>query len=58
LNGKQGPVEFDLATSDDGSLTGRAKVTQTTFGMKPYSALFGALKLADDVHVEIDAKAH
>ena len=58
LNGKQGPVEFDLTTADDGSVTGRAKVTQTAFGMKPYSALFGALKLADDVHVEIDAKPH
>jgi polyisoprenoid-binding protein YceI len=58
LNGRQGPVEFDLTAADDGSVAGRAKVTQTAFGMKPYSALFGALKLADDVHVEIDAKPH
>ena len=58
LNGEQGPVEFDLVTADDGSVSGRAKVTQTAFGMKPYSALFGALKLADDVHVEIDARPH
>jgi len=32
-------------------------VTQSAFGMKPYSALFGALKVADDVEVEIDGKA-
>jgi polyisoprenoid-binding protein YceI len=58
LNGRQGPVEFDLTTGDDGQVTGTAKVTQTAFGMKPYSALFGALKLADDVHIDIDAKTH
>jgi hypothetical protein len=26
--------------------------------MKPYSALFGALKVADEVDIEIDAKPH
>jgi len=58
LNGRQGPVAFDLATGGDGRVTGTAKVTQTEFGMKPYSALFGALKLADDVHIDIDATPH
>ena len=58
LNGREGPAAFDLAVGDDGRVTGRAKVTQTAFGMKPYTALFGALKLADDVHVEIDGKPH
>ena len=56
LNGKQRPAEFDLALGDDGRVTGRAKVTQSEFGMKPYSALFGALKVADEVDIEIDAK--
>jgi polyisoprenoid-binding protein YceI len=56
LNGKQGPAEFDLSISDDGHVTGRAKVAQTAFGMKPYSALFGALKVADEIDIEIDAK--
>jgi polyisoprenoid-binding protein YceI len=56
LNGKQGPAEFDLAIGDDGRVSGRAKVAQTAFGMKPYSALFGALKVADEVDIEIDAK--
>jgi hypothetical protein len=31
-------------------------VKQTAFGMKPYSALFGALKVADEVTIAIDAK--
>jgi polyisoprenoid-binding protein YceI len=56
LNGKSGPVTFDLATGDDGHVTGSAIVKQTAFGMKPYSALFGALKVADDVQVAIDGK--
>jgi hypothetical protein len=38
-------------------MTGSCTVTQTAFGMKPYSALFGALKVADDVQVEIDTKS-
>jgi polyisoprenoid-binding protein YceI len=49
------PIAFDLAVSD-GRVTGGAVVTQTQWGMKPYSALFGALKVADEVRVEIDAR--
>ena len=56
LGGKQAPVTFDLALGDDGRLTGSTTVKQTAFGMKPYSALFGALKVADEVTVAIDAK--
>jgi hypothetical protein len=56
LAGRQVPVTFDLAIGDDGRVTGSAKVTQTACGIKPYSALFGALKVADEVQVEIDTK--
>lgn len=56
LHGRQAPVTFDLAVGDDGRIIGSATVRQTAFGMKPYSALFGALKVADDVQVEIDTK--
>jgi polyisoprenoid-binding protein YceI len=54
LNGARRPVAFDLAVAD-GRLRGAATVTQTAFGMKPYSALFGTLKVLDDVRVEVDA---
>jgi polyisoprenoid-binding protein YceI len=57
LGGKQAPVAFDLATGDDGRMTGSATVTQTAHGMKPYSALFGALKVADEVRIEIETKS-
>jgi len=56
LNGKGAPVEFDLATGDDGRVTGSATVTQSAHGMKPYSTLFGALKVADDVRIEIETR--
>jgi polyisoprenoid-binding protein YceI len=56
LNGRTAPVAFDLAIEDDGRMTGSATVTHSAHGMKPYSALFGALKVADEVQVEIDGK--
>ena len=55
LAGTTRPLAFDLAVGDDGHLSGAALVTQTDWGMKPYSTLFGALKVADEVRVEIDA---
>jgi hypothetical protein len=52
--GNTQPVEFDLVSSDGGTLSGSAVVTQTAFGMKPYSALFGALKVKDQVQVVLE----
>jgi polyisoprenoid-binding protein YceI len=49
-------IAFDLDVSDEGQMTGRATVTQTEWGMKPYTALFGALKVANEVGVEIAAR--
>ena len=54
LVGTTRPLAFDLALAG-GRVTGTAVVRQTEWGMKPYSALFGALKVADEVRVEIDA---
>jgi polyisoprenoid-binding protein YceI len=56
LNGKGAPVEFDLATGGDGRVSGSATVTQSAHGMKPYSTLFGALKVADEVRIEIETR--
>ena len=49
------PIAFDLTLVGE-RVTGAAVVRQTEWGMKPYTALFGALKVADEVRVEIDAK--
>jgi polyisoprenoid-binding protein YceI len=53
--GQTNPIGFELALGDDGHLAGTATVTQSDWGIKPYSALFGALKVADEVAVTIDA---
>ena len=55
LVGKTGPVAFDLMVGDDSTLTGSVVIKQTDWGITPYSALFGALKVIDDVEVAIDA---
>jgi polyisoprenoid-binding protein YceI len=53
LFGATRPLAFDLAVADDGTLSGTAIVKQTDWGMKPYSGLFGALKVVDEVEVGI-----
>jgi polyisoprenoid-binding protein YceI len=53
LRGTTKPIAFELELGD-GRVRGEAVVTQTAWGMKPYTALFGALKVADDVRVAID----
>ena len=55
LVGNRQPIVFELAVGESGSLTGGAAVKQTDWGIKPYSALFGTLKVADDVEVLIEA---
>jgi polyisoprenoid-binding protein YceI len=55
LAGGINPITFELAVADDGRITGTAIVKQTAWGMKPYSALFGTLKVSDEVEVSIDA---
>jgi polyisoprenoid-binding protein YceI len=54
LRGTRRPVSFELAIRNDGRLTGEAVIKQTDFGMKPYSALFGTLKVADEVRIAIE----
>ena len=56
LVGATQPVTFDLTVGDDGKLDARATVTQTRWGVKPFSALFGTLKVLDDVEVVLDGK--
>jgi hypothetical protein len=50
------PIDFALRVAEDGQLTGSALVKQTDWKIKPFSALFGTLKVADVVEVAIDAR--
>ena len=56
LAGTTQPLTFDLAVGDDGTLKATALVTQSRWGMKPYSAMWGALKVLDDVEVVFEGR--
>jgi polyisoprenoid-binding protein YceI len=51
------PVAFDVTVGVDGSLSAVLRIKQTDWGIKPYSALFGALKVADEVEIDVFAAA-
>jgi polyisoprenoid-binding protein YceI len=55
LAGKTQPLSFDLTVADD-AVSGTATVAQTRWGMKPFSALFGTLKVLDDVEVRLQSR--
>jgi polyisoprenoid-binding protein YceI len=54
LAGTTRPIAFDLAAGEGRGLSATVVVTQSNWGITPYSALFGALKVADEVEVGID----
>jgi len=55
LLGATRPFAFDVHVDDDGSLGAEAVLKQTLWGLKPYSTLFGALKVVDEVKIRVDA---
>jgi hypothetical protein len=55
LRGTTHPLTFEVAAADDGTFGAVATIKQTDWKIKPYSALFGALKVLDEVEVSIDA---
>jgi polyisoprenoid-binding protein YceI len=55
LEGATQPIAVDLDLSDGARLVATAVVTQTGWGMKPYTILFGALKVVDEVDVRLEA---
>jgi hypothetical protein len=55
LAGGTQPISFDLSARD-GAVQATATVTQTRWGMKPFSALFGTLKVLDEVEVRLQSR--
>ncbi|MDQ6822752.1 MAG: YceI family protein [Actinomycetota bacterium] len=55
LLGNRRPIEFELTAGEGGRLTGSATVKQSDWGLKPFSTLFGTLKVVDEVEITIDA---
>ncbi|MFI9604983.1 YceI family protein [Streptomyces sp. NPDC052043] len=46
------PVTVHGGSDGDGMVCGWATLAQSTWGIKPYSAFLGALKLADEIRIE------
>jgi len=57
LHGTAHPLSVDVVLNADGSLSAEAIIKQSAWGMKPYSTLYGALKVADDVRIKLESKA-
>jgi hypothetical protein len=55
LGGTTKPISFQLHERN-GTLTGAVTLRPSNWGIKPYSALFGALKVNDEVTVSVEAR--
>lgn len=53
LHGQSRPLRLQVTRTGDGQYQATASVVQSQFGIKPYSGMFGALKLRDDVDLEV-----
>ena len=50
------PIALDVTLGDDGALAGAFVITQSDWGITPYSTLFGTLKVNDEVAIALDAR--
>ena len=55
IMGSTQPVDVQLTDAGGGKVKATMKVVQSQFGIKPFTAMMGALKVADEVTVEIEA---
>ncbi|HEV7861380.1 MAG TPA: YceI family protein [Acidimicrobiia bacterium] len=59
IAGQSRQATLDLTLQPDGTsarLKGRVPIVQSSFGVKPFSAMMGALKVKDEVEVDIDVR--
>jgi polyisoprenoid-binding protein YceI len=54
LHGVAAPIDVEVREVAPDRYRATAVVTQSAFGIKPYSALLGALRVRDEVEVEIE----
>jgi polyisoprenoid-binding protein YceI len=54
LAGRSQPFRLQVEQTGEGTYRGTGTVAQTAFGIKPYSGFFGALKVRDNVNVEVN----
>lgn len=59
IHGTSRPQAVDVKVADEGdalALSARVSVTQSDFGVKPYSLMMGTLKVADEVTIDFAAR--
>lgn len=56
FHGQQLPETFDIERQDDGSYRLSGRISQVRYGLKPYSAMMGALRLGDSVMIKAVVK--
>ena len=54
LHGVTCPIEFDAKTTTGKDLKGKVTISQKDFGIKPYKALLGTLKVKNEVDIAFD----
>jgi polyisoprenoid-binding protein YceI len=54
LAGRSGPLRLRVRPAEAGRYLATTMVRQTSFGIKPYSGFLGALRVSDDVAVEVE----
>ena len=57
LKGLSHKIKFGVSIQD-GECTGRVEIRPTRWGIKPYKALMGAIKLQDRVVIEFTCMVH
>ena len=55
MAGSTRPATFELQLEEGGRIRGTLPVMQSEWGIKPYRAFMGALKVRDTVEVVLDA---
>ena len=55
IAGKTAPAQFQLQDLGGGRIKATGQVVQSNFGVKPFKAFMGALKVKDAVNIELEA---
>jgi polyisoprenoid-binding protein YceI len=55
IRGLERPLRMQLTQTEPGKYRGTGTVVQSAYGIKPYTAFFGALKVRDAVEIEVEA---
>jgi YceI-like domain len=56
LAGATRPIGAQVDVDDDGNAAATVVLRQSDWGIKPYSGMFGALKVRDDVEIRLTAR--